>query len=109
MIPAARRRLSETSVYLVNDLLDLSADRARPTKRTRPFASGALPVSHGIALAPLLALGGLVLGLAFATPLFVAVLAAYCALTFGYSLVLKHLLVIDIITLAMLYSMPRSL
>lgn len=53
--------LVASSVYLLNDLLDLEADRAHPRKRERPFAAGALPLSWGTALAPgLLLAGGLV-------------------------------------------------
>ncbi|HZW50611.1 MAG TPA: haloacid dehalogenase-like hydrolase, partial [Rudaea sp.] len=45
--------LCASAVYVMNDLIDLSRDRAHATKRTRPFAAGTLPVTHGLALAPL--------------------------------------------------------
>ena len=95
--------LTASSVYVVNDLLDLEADRAHPRKCARPFAAGALPIAHGPPLAAgLLALGGLV-GLA-ATPGLLAVLAIYYLTSCAYSLILKRLLVVDICTLAALYT-----
>ena len=54
--------LCASSAYLLNDLLDLPSDRHHPRKRNRPFASGQVPLLHGLALAPLLLLAGLVLG-----------------------------------------------
>ena len=53
--------LVASSVYLLNDLLDLSADRAHPRKRYRPFASGDVPLAHGTWLVPLLSLAGFAL------------------------------------------------
>jgi len=97
--------LTASSVYLLNDLLDLAADRAHPRKRRRPFASGAVPLVHGLVMAP-----GL-LGLAIAIALiglpllFLGVLAIYYALTLAYSFWLKRRLVIDICALAALYTL----
>ena len=96
--------LVASSVYLLNDLLDLAADRAHPRKRRRPLASGALPLAQGTALAPLL----LVAGLALALPLgwaFVGVMAVYYAATLAYSLTLKRKVIIDICVLAGLYTL----
>ncbi|MDF1855984.1 UbiA family prenyltransferase [Pseudooceanicola sp.] len=93
-----------SSVYLLNDLLDLAADRAHPRKRNRPFASGALPLSYGTWMA----LGLLALGAAVGTalgPVFLAVLAGYYALTTLYSFALKERPIIDICTLAGLYAL----
>ena len=56
--------LCASSAYLLNDLLDLPSDRHHPRKRHRPFASGQVPLLHGLALAPLLLLAGLALGAA---------------------------------------------
>lgn len=95
--------LVASSVYVVNDLLDLAADRAHPRKRNRPFAAGTAPIAHGTAMA-----GGLLaLGVAVALLVgwsFVLVLAAYYAITTAYSLHLKRLPVIDICALAALYT-----
>ena len=96
--------LAASSIYLINDMLDLDADRRHPRKRNRPFASGALPVKQGMIQFGVLALGSVVLAL-FVDPLFLPVLIGYVALTTAYSLVLKRKLMIDIWTLGALYSL----
>ncbi|MEX3999178.1 UbiA family prenyltransferase [Paraburkholderia sp. EG285A] len=95
--------LSASSVYLLNDMLDLDADRRHARKRSRPFASGNLPLSLGIVLTiALLVAGG---ALAALLPWrFCAVLGAYMAATVGYSFFLKRLTLIDVFTLACLYT-----
>ncbi len=95
--------LCASGVYLLNDLLDLPSDRQHPRKRLRPFAAGTLPLLQGALLAPLLTLAGLVLAW-WAEPKFAAVLAAYYALTLGYSLRLKRVVMLDVILLAALYT-----
>lgn len=94
--------LAASGAYLVNDLLDLDADRAHPRKCTRPFASGALPLHHGIVGAKALMATALLLALAV-SPSLAAVVLAYLALTFGYSMVLKHHAVADAAALALLW------
>lgn len=96
--------LVASSVYLLNDLLDLAADRAHPRKRMRPLASGALPLRIGAGLVPLLLLAGLAVALALG-PLFLASLAAYYALTVAYSLSLKRKALVDVAVLGMLYAL----
>lgn len=96
--------LTASSVYVINDLVDLQADRAHPRKRNRPFASGGLPVAQGLVMAPLLIALALALALAFTPPAFIAALAAYYVATFAYSLWLKRMLIIDVLTLAALYT-----
>lgn len=96
--------LVASSVYLLNDLLDLSADRAHPRKRYRPMASGAVPLGHAGAMAMACMAAGFAAAL-FAGPIFVAVLCAYTILTTAYSLRLKREPVIDICVLAALYTM----
>jgi 4-hydroxybenzoate polyprenyltransferase/phosphoserine phosphatase len=96
--------LCASSVYVLNDLLDLEADRQHPTKRRRPFAAGMLSLRQGLLLIPLL------LGAAFALalllpPLFLAVLAVYYAATLAYSLRLKSAVLIDVLVLAGLYTL----
>ena len=96
--------LIASSVYVVNDLLDLASDRAHPRKRDRPLASGALSIAHGTWLAPML----FVVGLALAVPLgleFALLMLGYFAATTAYSLVLKRRMLVDIFTLAGLYTM----
>jgi 4-hydroxybenzoate polyprenyltransferase len=95
--------LAASSVYIVNDLLDLSADRAHPRKKLRPFASGAIPPRQGI----FMAIGLLLCGAAVAArvgPDFLLIVAVYYGLTLAYSLQLKKQIVLDICVLAGLYS-----
>ncbi len=95
--------LCASSVYILNDLLDLSADRRHPRKCKRPFASGALPLVQGVVMIPLLLLAASVLALA-TTPEFALVLAGYFALTLAYSLRLKQIVLVDVIVLSGLYT-----
>jgi 4-hydroxybenzoate polyprenyltransferase len=90
-----------SSVYLVNDLLDLAADRAHPHKRRRPFASGAAPLPAGIALSFILLLAGSILAWK-AGILTVAI--AYASMSLAYSLWLKRQPLVDVFTLAGLYT-----
>lgn len=96
--------LAASAVYVINDLLDLTADRAHPRKRNRPFAAGDLSAATGAAMAGGLLLGALLVGLLAGNPLFLAVLATYLASTFAYSLWLKRRLIVDVITLSGLYT-----
>jgi 4-hydroxybenzoate polyprenyltransferase len=92
-----------SSVYLLNDMLDLEVDRQHPRKRYRPFAAGDVSLLLGFALVPLLLL--LTVWLSASLPCnFWLVLAAYYALTVAYSFGLKRLVLIDTITLAGLYT-----
>lgn len=95
--------LVASSVYVLNDLLDLAADRAHPRKKDRPFASGNIPIAHGTWMAAgLLLLGGL-LAISI-SPSFLLAMVAYYLLTTAYSLHLKRRIVIDICVLAGLYT-----
>lgn len=96
--------LCASSVYVVNDLHDLEADRRHRTKRSRPFAAGEFSLVGGLALAPLLLLLGFVLAL-WLPPMFRFYLAAYCVTSTLYSWVLKRIVLLDVFTLAGLYSL----
>lgn len=91
--------LAASAVYLVNDVADAEADRAHPTKRTRPVASGVLPPAVAIGAAVVLAGGALGVA-ALATRGLVAVIAVYVALQLAYCLWLKHEPVIDLCIVA---------
>ena len=95
--------LCASGVYLLNDLLDLEADRAHPRKRLRPFAAGALPLAAGLLAAPLLTLAAFALALTLPT-FFVLALAGYYALTLGYSWLFKRIAMLDTVVLAGLYT-----
>jgi 4-hydroxybenzoate polyprenyltransferase len=96
--------LCASSVYLANDLLDLESDRLHPRKRARPFASGALPVWIGVVLAPALVVCSLLIA-GQVGPSFQTWLLVYFVLTCLYSWLLKRLILIDCLTLAMLYTL----
>ncbi|XXF77328.1 UbiA family prenyltransferase [Myxococcaceae bacterium GXIMD 01537] len=96
--------LCASSVYVLNDLLDLDSDRRHPTKRKRPFAAGDLSVATGAWLAPLLLLAGTALALWLLPLPFAALLGTYYALTLAYSLHLKQVMVLDVLVLAGLYT-----
>ena len=96
--------LTASAVYLLNDLLDLPADRAHPRKRHRPFAAGTLPLAWGALLSPLLLLTAIGLSLWFLPPLFTLILVGYTLLTTAYSFGLKRKPVVDVLLLAALYT-----
>ncbi|MCK5803937.1 MAG: UbiA family prenyltransferase, partial [Lentisphaeria bacterium] len=93
-----------SSIYVLNDLFDLSADQHHPRKCHRPFASGDLSITIGALLIPILALLSIILGMLL-PPSFLWVLLVYYAITTLYSWRLKQMEVIDVLTLALLYSM----
>ncbi|MFC0397214.1 UbiA family prenyltransferase [Paraburkholderia rhizosphaerae] len=95
--------LCASSVYLLNDMLDLDADRRHERKRNRPFASGNLSLSFGIVMTVLLLASGAALALLLPWH-FGAVLAAYMAATVAYSFSLKRMALIDVFMLACLYT-----
>lgn len=96
--------LAASAIYLLNDLLDLGADRRHPHKRRRALASGQLPIASALALVPLLcvAAAGLSLWLA---PALAPALGAYTALMVVYSLGLKDLALVDAFALALGYTL----
>src|SRR3954471_4031219 len=86
-------------VYLVNDVADREADRRHPLKRYRPIASGAVPVAVAIGAAAIL--GATSLAAAYwLRPMFALVAAMYVTLLAMYSGPLKHVVIIDVLTIA---------
>ena len=94
--------LCASSVYLLNDLLDLKADREHARKRNRPFASGRAPLMGGMVLAPVLLLTAVSIA-AFLPLRYLMVLGGYYVLTLAYSFGLKRITTVDVIALACLY------
>jgi 4-hydroxybenzoate polyprenyltransferase len=90
--------------YVINDLLDLEADRRHPSKRHRPFASGQVPIPLGLGAALVLGTGGVLLATVGAPASFLPLLILYLVLTFAYSLYGKRQLVMDALVLAGLYT-----
>ncbi|MEL7114241.1 MAG: UbiA family prenyltransferase, partial [Pseudomonadota bacterium] len=93
-----------SSIYLINDLLDLEADRLHKTKHKRPFASGTVPIKIG--MLAFVVLSAFALGIAaFLGPAFVLTILLYMLLSLAYSLRFKRLRWIDIAVLASLYTL----
>ncbi len=86
-------------VYLINDVLDREGDRQHPLKRTRPIAAGEVSIGAALATAALMGAGGLA-GAFLLNWRFGAVSTLYVVLQALYSLSLKHIVIIDALTLA---------
>ena len=86
-------------VYLINDLADREADQRHPLKRLRPIASGQLSTGAATVAAAVLAVIGLASALAL-SPAFASLAAGYFALLVAYSFVLKHMVIIDALTIS---------
>jgi 4-hydroxybenzoate polyprenyltransferase len=96
--------LTASGLYIVNDILDIEADRAHPTKRNRPFASGRLSKSWGVSQSIVV----LFLAFAIASYLnskFLAVLIIYAIISASYSFKLKQVVLLDVSLLAVLYTL----
>ncbi|MES2664223.1 MAG: UbiA family prenyltransferase [Pseudomonadota bacterium] len=93
-----------SATYILNDLLDLNADRIHPKKCHRPFASGKIPIPLAVFWAMGLFLFSL-LSLVTLPHLFFAVLATYLLLTLAYSFRLKRMQSFDVVSLALLYTL----
>lgn len=96
--------LAASASYVVNDLMDLAADRAHPSKRERPFASAALSIRSGLLALPLLAGATAVVLLALPWRASVAVML-YAVCSVAYSAWLKRAPVLDLIVLALLFTL----
>jgi 4-hydroxybenzoate polyprenyltransferase/phosphoserine phosphatase len=88
--------------YIINDLIDLDADRAHPRKRYRPYANGALPLLWGMICGPTFIFVGLFLSASINLSISF-ILIAYISLSISYSLFLKTYPLIDVFTLSVLY------
>jgi 4-hydroxybenzoate polyprenyltransferase/phosphoserine phosphatase len=96
--------LAASGIYLINDLVDLEADRKHRTKKLRPLAAGTIRVLDALLAAPVLVMAATA-GAFLLAPWFGAVLLGYLALTTAYTFVLKRKMMIDVVTLAMLYTL----
>jgi len=92
-----------SATYIVNDLSDLSSDRAHARKRARPFASCAIKIVDGIAAAVALMAGAFLLS-TLVSPSFSLVLLTYVVITTAYTWRLKEYVLLDVLTLAVLYT-----
>ena len=96
--------LCASGVYLLNDLVDLQADRHHPRKRQRPFAAGELSLFWGLISIPILLLLSLLVSLLLPRP-FLGMLTIYFILNLVYSFYLKRIVLVDVIVLAGLYTL----
>jgi 4-hydroxybenzoate polyprenyltransferase len=94
--------LTASSAYIVNDLVDIEADRRHPQKHQRPFAAGDLSAFTGISIAAIFLLMGLV-GAALLPGKFFAWLLVYLATTLAYTIYLKRFALVDVLALSGLY------
>jgi 4-hydroxybenzoate polyprenyltransferase len=91
--------LGTSAIYILNDIFDRQNDKLHPTKSLRPIASGKVPIGVAIILAILLLLGGSIISLAVNIYTFFALLV-YVIINMAYSAVLKHIVIIDVMTIA---------
>lgn len=96
--------LAASAIYVVNDLVDIEADRKHPTKRKRPLAAGTVPIIASIPVAGGLTAAALALAL-WLSPWFAATLVTYLALTTAYTFDLKRKMLVDVVALAALYTL----
>ena len=97
--------LCASTVYVLNDLLDLESDRNHHSKRRRPIASGKLPIHVALFLPPLLLCISFSIAWFLINPTFTLLLGCYLIITSAYSLYLKQKILVDVFLLAGLYSM----
>ena len=94
-----------SAMYLINDLVDMQADRSHPTKRLRPIASGALSVPRALILTVGLATTSLLIAFFALSPEFGLMLVIYLVASGCYSMQLKRIAIVDVLMLACLYTM----
>jgi len=91
-----------SAVYLLNDVADYEKDREHPIKRNRPIASGRLPKTIALIFAILFAIGSIALSVAI-RPAFAAFSIAYLVLNLLYSFSLKHIVILDVLMVALFF------
>jgi 4-hydroxybenzoate polyprenyltransferase len=97
--------LVASSVYVVNDLVDLEHDRLHPRKRFRPLANGDVSVGFARVIVGLCLIAASAISLLLMPMAFTLWLATYAVVTSAYSFVLKRIVLVDVITLAGLYAL----
>jgi len=96
--------LCASGAYIINDTVDIEADRQHPTKSKRPLAEGKIAPAQVWVAVPLLLLFALLTAAAVSTR-FLLVLVVYLGVTTAYTFWLKRKLLIDVITLSLLYTL----
>lgn len=94
-----------SGIYVLNDLVDVSADRLHPSKRDRPFASGRLEARAGYLMIAVLSVLSMLMAVAWLPSMFVLMLGCYFFVTTLYTFWLKRKMIIDVLCLAGLYTL----
>lgn len=102
-LAAASFCFAASACYILNDLVDLTDDRAHRTKKDRALAKGDIPLIHAVIAVPVLLVLAAILSLSISGA-FAGVLATYFILTTFYTLHLKQILLVDVLTLSGLYT-----
>ncbi len=92
--------LISSSVYLLNDVIDAPRDAKHPVKKNRPIASGRVPPGLALGVAIVFAAGGFITGYVLLPDVFLLTLLGYVVLNIGYSLKLKHVVILDVMSIA---------
>lgn len=93
-----------SSIYVLNDLFDLPSDRQHRSKSNRPLAAGTLSIPEGIALSAVSLAFAMTLAALCVNPMFVLVLVGYVTLTTAYTFILKQRMIVDVLSLASLFT-----
>jgi 4-hydroxybenzoate polyprenyltransferase len=91
--------LVSSSVYVLNDIIDVEQDRQHPKKRLRPLAAGTVSVASAAVLAAVLVSAGLLLGW-LVSPAVLTILLGYALMNIAYSMHLKHVVILDVFIIA---------
>jgi len=92
--------LLSSSVYLINDVIDLEADRRHPIKKSRPIASGKLSISFALTLSGALGAFSLLMAYSLLGASFFWISVVYFVLNLIYSKVLKHVVIVDVLVVS---------
>jgi 4-hydroxybenzoate polyprenyltransferase len=96
--------LTASSIYIINDILDLEADRQHTTKKNRPLSSGILSIKQALLIVPILLAASFLISFFTLSFLFSIILMLYIIFTAVYSLILKKKVIADVIMLSGLYT-----
>ena len=96
--------LCASGVYLLNDMVDVEADRRHASKRFRPFAAGQLTIRQGLVVSAALFAAAFIGAFALVGPAFGLVLFGYGVLTTAYTFCFKRYSTVDVVALSLLYT-----
>lgn len=105
LIAAACFCMAASSVYLVNDVVDIPSDRSHPSKRRRPIAAGYVSIKSALIASAVLLLASLIMAGAVIGFSFAGIVLGYVAASSAYSLFIKKIVLVDVVWLAGLYTL----